>query len=70
MSEVRSTSNAGTKYCGQCSFYGGERKVQGSYLLYDSNSKGRCNRRAGQGPYGGKEVKVNHTCSAFDKWNF
>lgn len=70
MAEVRITTSSGTNYCGQCVFFGGKRKVQGSYLIYDQNEPGSCNKRSGTGPYAGKAVKGNQTCSSFDRWKF
>ncbi len=70
MAEVRISPSSGTKYCGQCSFFGGQRKVQGSYLIYEQNTNGNCNRRSGTGSCAGRNVKATHSCSAFERWKF
>lgn len=67
---IRVGPSSGTKYCAQCSFWSGPREVQGNTLVYENNHTGRCNKRAGQGPSAGREVKANFTCSVFDRWNY
>jgi hypothetical protein len=68
MAQMRVTHSSATKFCAQCSFFGGNREKQGSYLLYDTNTTGKCCQKPAT-PFGGKEVKAQHTCSSFERWN-
>ena len=68
MSQIRSTKSSGTKFCAQCIFWGGQRSVEGSYLLYDTNNSGKCAGKTGF-PKRGHNTKAQDTCSKFSRWN-